>query len=539
MKPLALAALVLLLTSDAAASCPEEAPVPGGMLLTSDCTPAHSCPDNAPVAFALERYDSFFPPFGEGYAIQPCDEVTWDFGDGTAPVSATGSGTATHTWTVPGNYTVTVAVKNAKGEATYGRPYVAATNPAMVGMIEKRVRETEPLVELTFTRTGETSRRVSATVRRQVDPYGVDPVLHAGVTEVVFETGETSKTVALPLFDNQVFDGLRIAGMDWAGAGGGVIFKGYRPVLWIEDDEPQPRLIVDDVAVAEGDTGRTKVVVPVRLSAPIGTYLNLHGAVWEGTAGRDDYDWRTEGTQIRAGDLTGTIEFSLAGDTELELDETLQLSTGPYGGIPAHPVNAPRATITILNDDTGITPSRSSGLIGETLRFTLFAGLRSDTSRSFPVRVTDASVVSAPAMVTVPARAVTAPLEVHLVGEGLARVEVDVDPHTVGATVTAAMQRAILRTPDALRLVRGRSAVVTLSLAPPLEEPLTVTLTASPYVLAVPERVTIPAAGEVAFEVRALAVGGAAIGVTSSVEGIMGTAVIVDVIPPAKRRAMR
>ncbi|HVG24126.1 MAG TPA: hypothetical protein VND45_08245 [Thermoanaerobaculia bacterium] len=67
-----------------------------------------------------------------------------------------------------------------------------------------------------------------------------------------------------------------------------------------------------------------------------------------------------------------------------------------------------------------------------------------------------------------------------------------------------------------------------------------VRLTSDPRILRVPAEATIPPSGEIAIEVRGVGVGGAAIGVTSDAAAVAGASVLVDVVPPSrKRRSVR
>ena len=388
---------------------------------------------------------------------------------------------------------------------------------------------------LTFVRSGETDRRVSATFGVYVDPLGVDPVLHAQTTEIIFEAGETTKTIELPLFDNEVYDGTRMADTSWAGAAGGVVLTGIPPILWIEDDESQPTLAAQDVVVLEGDSGRARVSIPVQLSAPLGTHVDVYGALYDGTARIvEDYDWLTSGAQINAGELAGVVQFDVLGDADPELDE--QLTFVAVLRNPFVAINGPPVSITIVNDDAALTPRRNLGLVDETLALTLYPGEQSAVPRSVAVRSTDDSVASVPATITLPAGAASVPFEVALRGEGHAAIEVDLGTRIVTANVEASLLRALVSRPSSLRIAEGATSTVTLSLSPAHEMPVTVMLTGNPRVLSMPASVTIPAGGEVTFEVRALSPGATAIGVTTAANAIAGTSVFVDVTPPVKRR---
>src|SRR5215212_4699335 len=109
------AALLLLFRSVAAvAACPERAP--GNFYMSFSPVgqgPAPAQP-NGPLTLELRALPSAgFPPAvpDEGYTIQPCDTITWDFGDGTTE-SVTGRASVTHDFPVPENYTIRATVTN-------------------------------------------------------------------------------------------------------------------------------------------------------------------------------------------------------------------------------------------------------------------------------------------------------------------------------------------------------------------------------------------------------------------------------------------
>jgi hypothetical protein len=462
--------------------------------------------------------------------------VTWDFGDGTPQVVTIGEKTAWHVWTEPGNYVLTATVRNALGTTRTGVRCVIASTVAWIAMKAARVAETEPSVKLTFVRSGELGRRVSVTFRSR----GVDRALHAGDTELVFEADEVTKSIEVLLEDNKVYDGLRRASIELTGETGGVRSDGV-PVLWIEDDEPRPTLTAQNVVVREGDGGRTRIAVPVALSAPLGTDLFLYGSFRDDTAAIGDDWWLSDfAMRIAAGELTGTIALDVIGDVVPELDERLTFTLGTYGGFDAAPLTGPPVTITIINDDVAITPGLQHGSIGDAVALTLYPGEHFDQPRDVVVRSTNPSAVQVPPALAIPPGAAAVPFEARLQDEGPATIIVALGEHTVSAHINAVKTRTVVANPRALCVAQGATAQITVSLAPARDMPLEVMLNGTPGTIAVPESVTIPAGGEATFEVRGLNAGGAAVGIASHADGIIGRAVIVDVTPPAKRaRTMR
>ncbi|HVG24128.1 MAG TPA: PKD domain-containing protein [Thermoanaerobaculia bacterium] len=129
------ALLVLLVASfpvaaRAQSGCPVSQPEYGMVINLIGCGP-FSCPDSTALEFDLEPtlLGVQRPSY---YELQRCDEVTWDFGDGSPPLTAPiGTARVTYARPVPGNYTVTATVRNARGSVEYSwGPRPVATEPA-------------------------------------------------------------------------------------------------------------------------------------------------------------------------------------------------------------------------------------------------------------------------------------------------------------------------------------------------------------------------------------------------------------------------
>ncbi|HEX7705356.1 MAG TPA: PKD domain-containing protein [Thermoanaerobaculia bacterium] len=76
-------------------------PLPPASLVDFSAT----CTTGCPVGQTITFYPALF-----GYAIQPCDTVSWNFGDGT---SGTGSNGVGHAYSAGGTYSVTMRISNS------------------------------------------------------------------------------------------------------------------------------------------------------------------------------------------------------------------------------------------------------------------------------------------------------------------------------------------------------------------------------------------------------------------------------------------
>ena len=124
----------------------------------------------------------------------------------------------------------------------------------------------------------------------------------------------------------------------------------------ILEDDPEPVLTIGNAAVREGDTGVTKAVFVVTLSAASGRTVTVEYGTSDGTAeAGSDYE-SVHGLLTFAaetGETRRIIEVPVLGDRQVEADETFRLTL-------THPVGATLtggpAVGTILNDDVSPAP---------------------------------------------------------------------------------------------------------------------------------------------------------------------------------------
>jgi hypothetical protein len=112
---------------------------------------------------------------------------------------------------------------------------------------------------------------------------------------------------------------------------------------------PKPKVSVGGLSMPEGNSGRTTVLVPVRLSAASSTPVTVawHTANGTAVAGKD-YVAAHGTVTIPAGQLTATIPVSVIGDRVKERNETFTVVlTTPNGAT----LGTARGIVTIANDD--------------------------------------------------------------------------------------------------------------------------------------------------------------------------------------------
>lgn len=115
---------------------------------------------------------------------------------------------------------------------------------------------------------------------------------------------------------------------------------------------PQPSLSVDDVSVAEGDSGTKTLTFTVSLSAASNLTVTANFATGDASANAgSDYQAATGTLTFNPGDTSKSVEVTITGDTTNEPDETFVLNI-------SNPVNATvsdgQGVGTIVNDDAPV-----------------------------------------------------------------------------------------------------------------------------------------------------------------------------------------
>jgi len=128
-----------------------------------------------------------------------------------------------------------------------------------------------------------------------------------------------------------------------------VLLVDTQAVATITDDDPVPGLSVDDVTVAEGDSGTKNLTFTVRLSAASGRTVTVQYATADDTASAgSDYTSKSGTLSFSAGWLVQTITVPFHGDVAVEFDERFLINL-------AAPLNAViddgQAEGRLLNDD--------------------------------------------------------------------------------------------------------------------------------------------------------------------------------------------
>jgi len=449
----ALVVLVNLLAAICArAACPVSAPGSMSLRISGGCRADAGCA-NGMHTLILEPLNSFFPPFIDGYKISPCDTVTWDFGDGTTQ-SLTGADRVTHDYPFPGNYIIKATVTNLLGsetvpfaESAFGdwNSAVIATSPARLSFLTGPgkypggdcdhcivVSEDNGPLTITVLRTLDLGRSISTEVYVPGHP--------AFRTNLSFAPGETSKSFTMPITNDQVFSGGRQSFLLVLGkTTGGTLTadQQFSPVLVVIEDDPAPTFSIERAAtVFEGDSGLTKVSIPIHLSAPMGVGCSANTFFEPGTAGWNDVP-SVSGAWINAGETSGIVTAWIRGNTLPEPDKSFQIRLDPANTTSDPIFNLAPSTVTILNDDAALYPAQSTAAANTTALLGLDIGSPYLTPVTAVFTSSDPNIVPTPAPVSIPAGATKATVELKPRAAGRAQISAVVPARTVQpATIT-------------------------------------------------------------------------------------------------------
>jgi hypothetical protein len=164
----------------------------------------------------------------------------------------------------------------------------------------------------------------------------------AGSGTVTFTPGDTSEPISVTINGDTLDEPDETFTVNLSNPTNATILDGTGQGT-ITDDDPPPTISINDVSLAEGDSGTTNATFIVSLSAASGFTVSVDFTTMDGTATLADSDYGlTTGTvTIPAGSTTAPINVPVVGDTTVEPDETFTV-------VLSNPVNA-----TIL-DGTGV-----------------------------------------------------------------------------------------------------------------------------------------------------------------------------------------
>ncbi|HTY39447.1 MAG TPA: Calx-beta domain-containing protein [Bacteroidota bacterium] len=246
-----------------------------------------------------------------------------------------------------------VAISVCNATSLTREPLRASAGVVQFAYDSYSVNESAGLASIALVRTGGSDGTVSVsyTTRNGTALEGQD---YTGVSgTVVFGPGETSKTISIPIIDDNLNEDDETVFIDLIGDAVGLPNSA---TLTIIDNDPIPTISINNISVLEGDDGTTDAVFTVSLSAPSGRTIQVDYSTQDNTAIEGGDYFGVSGTLvIPAGESSGSITVQVIGDTQIEPNETFYVSL--HRPINVSITNS-QGVCTILDDDS--LPARAS-----------------------------------------------------------------------------------------------------------------------------------------------------------------------------------
>jgi Tol biopolymer transport system component len=174
---------------------------------------------------------------------------------------------------------------------------------------------------------------------------------------LTFNPGETAHTVTVPIFGDTLNEADETFFVHLSNPMGGAALavSSNPPAVFINNDDPQPSLSINDVTLTEGDSGATNAVFTVKLSAVSGqTVYVSYNTIPDTASSPEDYKDKSGLLTFNPGQTTLTIIVPVVGEKSFEGTETFMV--GLYDAANAALADE-QGVCTILNNDVRPTIS--------------------------------------------------------------------------------------------------------------------------------------------------------------------------------------
>lgn len=381
--------------------------------------------------------------------------------------------------------------------------------------------EKDGSIIITVLRSGDLTRTVA--VSYSSNSFSSTPVLGSVAGTLIFAPQETTKTFTVPIIDNDIYDGDQTTTLTLFNPSGGAVFPGSNfnatAQLTVADDEPRPTFNVDDIAVVEGDSGTKTANFTISITGKFRNSIFFSTAIAPGTATFGvDFTLPFSQPAIAAGATSTTFPIVITGDTTVEANETaiVQVSASSCCSIVT-PLPGKRSGVcTIINDDSGISPSHQRIAVGGRGTFLLSVGPPSATPQVVTIVSSNPSAIEVPPSVTITDTSSPATFQV-LAKKGESAIVTVLLPaafggRTLTATVDTFDPMEIRFEPSEVSVGVGETRQVVAHAVPPIDVPATLSLTAAdPTRVLVPPSLTLDATGTGMFTVTGVKAGATAV----------------------------
>jgi hypothetical protein len=187
---------------------------------------------------------------------------------------------------------------------------------------------------------------------------------------LTFAPGETQKTVTVPVIGDRTREANETLTLRFTNPTNATLAKADGLGTILDDDSAAaggtPSIVLSELRVNEGNSGRPLATLTVSLSAAATKTVSVQYVTADGTAVAGSDYVRTPGLLTFApGETSKTLQIPIVGDTTRELDETFRVNF-------SSPVNATlpvtSATVTIVNDDTATVTTPTVTIANSSIR---------------------------------------------------------------------------------------------------------------------------------------------------------------------------
>ncbi|WP_103123724.1 Calx-beta domain-containing protein, partial [Nostoc cycadae] len=210
-----------------------------------------------------------------------------------------------------------------------------------------------PVVAVTVTRTELNTGEVSATIVLNDGTATAGTDYDNSPITVNFASGETSKTVVIPITDDRIGDGNETINLTLTNPTGGAILGTQNTAtLTIFDNEQPGTLAFNNTAFTINEDGTTTAAVTIIRTGGSDGQVSVIVNPSNGTAtAPEDYNNSPILVTFADGDTTAkTVSIPIVNDSKFESNETINLVlTNPTGGVTLGTQST--ATLTIISDD--------------------------------------------------------------------------------------------------------------------------------------------------------------------------------------------
>lgn len=288
--------LCLLLVSVAAVEAQSSCPAAPSFRVAHNCSPVPStgavpCGPSSPAQ--LKLVDSGGAPI----VLQSCQSVTWIFGDGS-PSATTTSPTVSHAYAKGGWFEAQATIQSTGGSYTSQKSrlfsaagwFDASVQYFGPGKDEWPREGREPAAVFRFTRnSGEGTASLDYNTPPDHPLAGQSFVATSG--RLTFQPGETSKSVAVPILNDNVYRGHFQLHLFYRTATPTYAPRANTDNAWIsllvdDDDRPRVRFAAPSFRASEnGDTVDVKVKVEGQFVSPLQLNYQYNGlnSLWSGS----------------------------------------------------------------------------------------------------------------------------------------------------------------------------------------------------------------------------------------------------------------